>query len=274
MKRSYIPVTAVTALVMALSAMMFSACSTYTVDYGQPLKAKECAGMWYEQSSRRARLDIREEGYINYRIRGDETYWGSIPFDETEEGGAAVFTSGDANRPYTVIRFYPDEDMIRAENNKSSDGVEAGEEVVFRRTKYVPSEEELKAEAVVFGTPDESFCGDWVGYPEDVSGQYDLTLGEPDGDGSYPVKMMVNRMTSDDGVYGIDVTANAAVTDGVMIMSGSYYDGSDRPESERQIKAMLEKYDDGLRMVVLEIGDLGYISPGDWFDLKRVQEQE
>lgn len=124
----------------------------------------------------------------------------------------------------------------------------------------------------VYPAPDESYCGTWTGYPEDVSGQYDMTLGEPDVSGSWPVEMIFTWMSSGnsgDGMYvdDVKVTGTAEVSDDVMIMNGIYDEGSDRPESERGIRARIEQYGDGIRIVVLEC-DCDRVRTGDRFILR------
>ena len=124
-----------------------------------------------------------------------------------------------------------------------------------------------------YPAPDENFCGKWMGYPDDVSGEYHMTLDEPDEAGSWPVEISFVWMdsgNSGDGMYtySVDVTAAATVSDEGMVINGVYDEGSDAPESERRFTATLEQYDDGMRMVVLEC-DCDRIMTGDRFILKR-----
>lgn len=127
-----------------------------------------------------------------------------------------------------------------------------------------------------YPAPDESFCGKWMGYPDDASGEYHMTLGKPDEAGNWPVEISFVWMdsgNSGDGMYtySVDVTATANVSDDVMVMNGVYDEGSDRPETERVFTATLEQLDDRMRMVVLDC-NCDRIRTGDRFMLTREEQ--
>ncbi len=228
--------------------------------------AKESMGTWYEQSPRRARIRIKD-GYLDCDTKGGwNTSWkGGMFFENKEDDGTYRFSANVTDPIFTDIFYEPKEDIIRTVDK---DGTES----VFKRTKYVPTDEETVEEAKLYPAPDDSFCGEWRGYHDDVSGGYFLTLNKPDENGSYPVEMNFNWPYDQGGGMNldtVDVSGNAILSNnGVMILTGTYRDGSDLPEADRQIKIMFEQYDNGIRAVVLDC-DQYRIQSGDWFNLVR-----
>ncbi len=238
-------------------------------------KAKESMGLWYEQSPRQAALRIKD-GYLEYSLEGEDGSWKGGMFNETKEGDVYSFYPNIIDQAYDHFDYYPKEDVIRAINLDDSGAIAKDEEVIFMRTKYVPeqeTQEETESDAKNDPAPDESISGDWLGFFSEVSGSYNMTVEEPDASGVYPVTInfVWNYSDSGGGMYVdyVDVTGSVAVdADGLMIMSGSYVDGSNRPESERSIKAKLEQQNDGLLMTVLEC-DQTHIQAGDSFEFAR-----
>ena len=227
---------------------------------------KESMGTWYEQSPRRARIRIKD-GYLDCDTKGGwNTSWkGGMFFENKEDDGTYRFSVDDDDPVFPEIFYEPEEDIIRTVDKDGTGSV-------FKRTKYVPTDEEAAEEAKLYPAPDESFSGNWMGYHDDVSGGYFLTLDKPDDNGSYPVEMSFNWPYDQGGGMNldtVDVSGNAVLSDdGVMILTGTYRDGSDLSEADRQIKIMFEQYGDGIRAVVLDC-DQYRIQSGDWFNLVR-----
>lgn len=263
----------IAALVLVAGTLMLVGCDAAGIprDKGKSnFSAVKSMGTWYEQSPRRARIRIKE-GYLDYDTTGgwNTTWRGGMFFENKEDDGTYRFSANVTDLLFSDIVYDPQNDVIITIDK---DGTES----VFKRTKYVPADDKIIEEAKQYPAPDESFCGNWMGYHEDVSGEYTLTLDKPDASGSYPLEMIFNWQYDQGGGMGLDtveVAGNAAISDdGAMILTGIYYDGSDLPESDRHIKIMFEQYDGGLRAVVLEC-DQYRIQSGDWFNLIREENK-
>ena len=257
------------AAVITVGVFMLAGCGAAGVphDKGKSnFTEKESTGTWYEQSPRRARIRIKD-GYLDYDTKGGwNTMWrGGMFFENKEDDGTYRFSANVTDLLFPDILYDPKEDVIMTVDK---DGTES----VFKRTKYVPTDEEISEEVKLYPAPDESFCGKWTGSHDDVSGGYQLILDKPDGSGNWPVSMTFSWFYDQGGgmnVDTVDVDGAAQVSDdGAMILSGAYMDGSDLPESDRQIKIMFEQYDEGLRAIVLDC-DHSRIQSGDWFNLIR-----
>lgn len=102
---------------------------------------------------------------------------------------------------------------------------------------------------------DESYCGKWMGYPKNVSGEYHMTLEQPVNN-EYPVSINFVWMSSGNSGDGmniddVEITGNASLNeDGIMILSGTLNDGSD--EDEKPFKAALSTTGSGIKMTVLD----------------------
>ena len=119
---------------------------------------------------------------------------------------------------------------------------------------------------------DDSFCGKWMGYFDRVSGEYHLELEDP-VDGEYPVSLTCSWMYDSNGggmsVDIVDITGSAVINeDGLMILTGSIYDGSSGPE--KKITAVLGQKNDRISMYVLDCYQERIYS-GNRFEFSREQ---
>ena len=261
--------TVIVASIIAAGMFVFVGCEAAGIphDKGKSnFSAVKSMGTWYEQGPRRARIRIKD-GYLDYDTKGgwNTTWHGGMFLENKEDDGTYRFSANVTDLLFPDIIYDPQNDVIITVDK-------GGTESVFKRTKYVPTEEEIIEEAKKYPALDESFCGKWIGYHEDVSGGYALTLDKPDTLGAYPVEMIFNWHYDQGGGMGLDtveVVENVIISDdGAMILTGLYNDGSDLPESDRHIKIMFEQYDSGIRAIVLEC-DQYRIQSGDWFDFVR-----
>ena len=187
--------------------------------------------------------------------------------DDPEDGGRG---------PWTYLYWSGDEDKYQEysfESQSSRKSFEQLSESLVKKSGIgMKSEDELRNPPESVSADSEDLCGDWTGYHEDVSGGYYVTLDEPDASGCYPFAMTIDWVTSSEGgmnVETVEIKGNAVPEDdGFMTVNGLYDDGSNLPESDRNIKLNLEHNDKGLKIKVIESKCLR-LNPGDSFELTR-----
>ena len=93
---------------------------------------------------------------------------------------------GDSG-PWTYLYWSGDEDKYQKysfESQSSRKSFEQlSESLVEKSGTVMKSEDERRNPPESISTDSEDLCGDWMGYHEDVSGGYYVTLDEPDASG-------------------------------------------------------------------------------------------
>lgn len=193
-------------------------------------------------------------------------------FRDLVEGGTVTKREDDADSgdtgPWLYLYWDGDKDVYQVFRFASAEKEKAFVELC--ESLCAP----LEVSASDYPAPDESFVGNWMGYFHDVSGEYHMTVEQPDASGNFPVTINLVWMSSGNSGDGmnvdmVDITGTASVNDdGLMIFEGDMDDGSGSPDMT--CKAVIGTGGEELHMLVLEAGmDQSRICTGNRWDLKR-----